>query len=217
MEGEGKMSVTADGMLCVETVTPTVVWIKKELPGDVTVEFDAMTSDKGARAILMFLAKGQNGESVFAWTRKGDYAEYAFGDKVALYSIGMLRGFTGEPSNIRKLGANSKPEWRKLAFPASDKTVWPSVAEYKAVNEDFQKGSILRSAPDGCALGKWHHFTCAKTGASIKYLVDGRVVFDLTDDGSFSGRPLDGGWIGFRNFGKGTRIFYGNVLAVGGR
>jgi hypothetical protein len=58
---------------------------------------------------------------------------------------------------------------------------------------------------------------CVKKGANIKFLVDGRLIYDVTDDGSFGGRPLDGGWIGFRNFGKGTRVFYDNVVVGGGR
>jgi hypothetical protein len=136
---------------------------------------------------------------------------------MVLYTIGLLRGFTKADSNIRKLGANTRPEWSKLAFPATDKKVWSSPEERKKVNDDFQKGSIMMSGFDGCELGKRHHMMCVKKGANIKFLVDGRLIYDVTDDGSFGGRPLDGGWIGFRNFGKGTRVFYDNVVVGGGR
>ncbi|NOZ20646.1 MAG: DUF1961 family protein [Planctomycetes bacterium] len=215
LEGQGKVSITNDGMLCIETKTPTVLWIKKEFPGDVRIDFDAMTPDKKARAILMFLAKGAKGESIFTWKRKGDYHEYAMDEKMVLYTIGMLRGFTKGVSNFRKLGARTKPEWKMLALGRRGEV---SKKERKRINADFQKGTIMNGALDGCELGKVQHITCIKKGAKIKYFADGKLVHDITDDGAFGGKPLEGGFIGFRNFGKGTKVFYDNIVVrVSGR
>ncbi|MEW6358664.1 MAG: DUF1961 family protein [Planctomycetota bacterium] len=209
LEGEGKASVSDDGRLCIETKTPTVLWIKQEFPGDVRMDFDAMTPDAKTRAILMFLAKGAGGESIFSWERKGDYNEYAMDGKMVLYTIGMLRGFTKGESNLRKLGALFKPEWKLLALSRKDEV---SKEERKRINDDFQKGTIMGGAMDGCDLSKVQHITCIKKGTQIQYLTDGKVVHDVSDDGSFGGEPLKGGWIGFRNFGKDTKVFYDNLI-----
>ena len=211
LEGTGKASITKDGMLCVETKTPTVIWIKTKFPGDVRIDFDAKTDDAKARAILMFLAESTKQDTIFDWERKGDYCEYAFDERIALYTIGMLRGFTKGESNLRKLGGNLKPEWKKLAIRDRDKI---SKEERKRINADFQKGSIMSGAMDGCDLGKVHHITCVKKGSRIRYSVDGKLVHDVADDGSFGGTPVENGWIGFRNFGKGTKVFYDNVVVT---
>jgi len=211
LDGQGRMSITDDGKLCVFTETPTVAWMKKRFPGDVRIEFDAMTPDEKARAILFFLADGRNGESIFEWERKGDYGEYAFEGRMMLYTIGMLRGFTGKPSNLRKLGGTVKPEWQKLGIRKGDPGFPVPREERRRINKDFQKCTIVTGADDGCKLNTWHHFVCEKRGARITFRVDGAIIHDWTDDGSFGGKPIKRGAIGFRNFARNTRVYYDNV------
>jgi len=212
LDGAAKVSITPDGMLLIETIEKeingekthcSVLWYSQPFRGDLRFVFDGK-AEPSSRCIFFFNAQPRRHESIFDWSRPlARYGDYAWDDRIELYTLGILRS-DQTIVNLRHLGDALIERWKKLD------TLPKRHPERKRIYREFQEKTILASYtspfddPD-----KVYHFDLRVVGNRISLAVDGKQMFDIVDS-ERAGKPLRGGYFGFRNF-KPTRAWYDNL------
>lgn len=212
LDGVATPSITADGRLLIATQTKeiggkparcSVLWYSQPFDGDLRFEFDGKADPK-SRCIFFFNARPLKHKSIFDWQRpRADYGNYAWDERIELYTLGMLRS-DQERVNLRYLGGPLASYWRQLdTLPRRD-------PKRKKINREFQEKTIpVDYASPFADAEKTYHFDLRAVGNRLTLLIDGKQMFDLIDKHRAK-RPLRGGCFGFRNF-KPTRAWYDNV------
>ncbi|MEA3401052.1 MAG: DUF1961 family protein [Armatimonadota bacterium] len=199
LDGEGSVEHLAGGAVQITTETPTTYWAPEVFEEPVLFDFEARTEDDNARAIFFFMAEGVNGEDIFTWEREGDYGEYAFEERMELYTAGMLREGCGTEANFRRIGLLTDD----LAILRTPREEIPEdrKEEYAEAIRRFQPYSIHDSAVDGYRLGEWMRYQVLVDGGLVRVFADGTLLHEVTYE-----EPLRRGRIGFRNFGRGSSL-----------
>ncbi len=200
LDGEGSVEHLADGVLKINTETPTVYWADETFEAPLLIDFEARTKDAKCRAILFFMAEGMGGEDIFGWERTGDYGDYAYTEKMRLYTVGMLREGCGTETNFRFLGG-ILPEHLQILKTPRDELPDEQKQAYAQAVQDFQPATIPSTACDGYELGEWMRYQVLVDGHLVRVWGNGRLLHEVTDP-----EPLGRGRIGFRNFGRGTGL-----------
>jgi hypothetical protein len=185
LEGAATVSVTMFRTLLVETrrshiegseTDASAIWFDEPPAGDIRIEFDAQ-ADAGTRASFFFNARPRgNFKSIFDWRR---------------------------------------PRARDEDYAADDRIELYAI-EILRSNQDTvalrylgeKDSAVLATAPNPFtgAPEKVYHFDIRVNGARVSVQVDGRVIFELTDEARRN-RPLAGGYFGFRNARPGGLSF----------
>jgi len=204
LDGEGSVEHLDGGVLKVNTEMPTTYWAPESFEEPVLIDFEARTDDDNCRAIFFFMAEGANGEDIFTWERAGDYGEYAFEEKMELYTAGMLREGCGTEANFRRIGMLNDD----LDILRTPREEIPDerLDEYREAIQRFQPYSIHDSAMDGYVLGEWARYQVLVDGGLVRVFMDGRLLHEVTYH-----EPLTSGKLGLRNFGRGSSVQVRNL------
>jgi len=209
LDGEG--SVTHEpgpgpGVLRIATKTRTVYWANQIVEAPALIDFEVRTDDPKTRAILFFMAEGMDGEDIFIWDRPvADYGDYAYAERMRLYTVGLMREGCGTESNFRFLGGTLPAHLRILQTP-QDQLSEEQREAHRQANRDFQPYSIPSSTCDGYELGTWMRYQVVVDGRLIRVFGDGRLLHEIVDP-----KPLSRGRFGFRNFRADTAIQVRNL------
>jgi hypothetical protein len=172
----------------------SVLWHRERLAGDLRFVLSAR-GQKGNGTIFYMNARTTPGsayKSIFDWKRPDALEErYSGSPDFEAYTFGYLR--TPE-LNLRHVGGATAAAWPR---PWNQKNA-----------DRYTRESIILSPPTpfGERLDEWHDFDMRIIANRISGCVDGKVLFDITDEGktpqgSIPWTPLTGGgWTGFRNF-----------------
>jgi len=216
LDGSAEVSVTKDGKLLVATQVSefrgrrcraSVLWHKHRLEGDVRIEFDAKAEAK-SRCIVFFNAQPHGGlKSVLDWRRPlAEYRDYATEERLELYSLGILRS-DQKALNLRHLGSPESIATQKKRHATDPKK---NPKEWKRLWDLFQEQTVLAEVKSPFAdADKFYHVDIRVIGAEVSVRVDGKLLLDITDKAR-TGKPLRGGFLGFRNF-RPTRVWYDNL------
>jgi hypothetical protein len=192
LEGDGRVTVTGDGTIRVESLPgggahpAATLWLPDVVPAEFRMTYDFKAIDQVGYNILLVAGQGADGEDVAAWSRSATWDSYAYAGRLRAYTISYSRGPTGT-SGMRKLWA-----------PKGD------------VEKD-EMDPVVSSAADPCPEpGLLHHMMLTKEGARIRFEVDGALVHDYTDDGAY-GPVLVGGRVGLRNFAYPKTVEYADI------
>ncbi len=209
LDGEGSVTHEPDagsGVLRIATKTRTVYWANQIVEAPALIDFEVRTENPKTRAILFFMAEGMDGEDIFTWDRPvADYGDYAYAERMRLYTVGLMREGCGTESNFRFLGEKLAEHLRILQTPA-DQLSEEQRAVHRKATQDFQPYSIPSSTCDGYELGTWMRYQVVVDGHLIRVFGNGRLLHEIVDS-----KPLRRGRFGFRNFRAETTIEVRNL------
>ena len=172
----------------------SVLWLRERLSGDVRFVFRAR-AQKGNGTIFYMNARTAPGSvyrSIFDWKRPDAVEDrYSACADFEAYTLGYLRA---PELNLRHVGGVTAAAWPRQWKPEEVKR--------------YEQESIILSpaAPFGDRVEEWHDFDLRIVGARLSASVDGKPLYDFTDEGrtprgTIRWTPLTGGgWTGFRNF-----------------
>jgi len=206
LDGKGNVAHEAGGVVRIATEGRTVYWADKIVEAPALIDFEVRTGNPKTRAILFFMAEGMKGEDIFSWERPvGDYGDYAYAERMELYTVGLMREGCGTESNFRFLGGKLPEHLRILQTP-SDKLTDEQREAHRQANRDFQPYSIPSSTCDGYELGTWMRYQVVVDGHLVRVFGGGQLLHEIVDP-----TPLKRGRFGFRNFAGGTAIQVRNL------
>jgi hypothetical protein len=192
LEG-GKRMAVENGRLVLESKpgAPTstagdnhlVCWLTKEIPADFLLEFTLRPENrKQGLNIVIFNARGKNGESIFAPSlqpRNGLFKQYHSGD-INNYHVSYWAGDRGT-ANVRK-------------------------------NAGFHLVAVGKDLIAPASAGGFQTVRLYKRGGTIRLTVDGVISAAFDDDGKTWGPVWNhSGWIGLRQMAHTIRCEYGYV------
>ena len=197
MEGKG-LAECGDGHLSLRSKIYTEprdqdghfnFWLRRDFPADVAFEFEFRYAKPGREglAIVMWGAKGRNGEDLFDPSlpeRRGEVMSDMHSGAINCYHTSYIaRG--REVANLRK-----NHGFHLIASGPDLSTV---------------------SEPD-----QWHTIRVQQLAATISLLFDDKVIYEFTDDGSTGGPAITtGGKFGFRQQNNLYRGDYRNFRVFG--
>jgi len=181
MEGPGVIKTDDDGWMYMESSEIDiggpgdghfVFWPPEVFPSDFIAEWEFQPLSDDGLCIVLFAAKGQNGEHLFdpkLKKRNGNFSGYIRGD-INCYHISY---FANPPTNRGRTTSNMRK------------------------NYGFY---LVTNGPAGVEAGSRviHKITLVKHDGRVQLGVDGESIIDWTDDGVQYGPVLNGGQIGLR-------------------
>ena len=187
MEGEGTLEFRGDWM---EMYSPAekyhhVFWCPKDFPSGFVAEWEVQNLKTAAGlCIIIFAAKGKNGEDIFDPSfpkRDGTFNQYTKSKFFNCYHISYYANGRDDPgretAHLRKNSGVQMVQEKKPGIPLKSTAV--------------------------------HRLRLVKDDARIVMYVDDRRIIDWTDDNKKYGPVLKGGKIGFRQM-KWTHFRYAN-------
>jgi len=172
----------------------SVLWHREGLSGDLRFVFRAR-GQKGNGTIFYMNARTPAGsvyQRIFDWKRPDALEErYSASPDFEAYTFGYLRS---PECNLRHVGGVTAAAWPK---PWNQENT-----------RRYERESILLCPPSpfGDNCDRWHDFDLRIVGNRLSGSVDGRMLFDVMDEGktpqgTIRWKPhIGGGWTGFRNF-----------------
>ena len=177
-----------------KSVHHSVLWYRERLAGDLRFVFRAR-GQKGNGTIFYMNARTAAGSayiSIFDWQRPDAVEDrYSASPDFEAYTLGFLRF---PELNLRHVGGVTAAAWPK---PWNEENTMR-----------YERESIILGPPTpfGERIEEWHDFDLRIVGNRLSALVDGKPLFDFSDEGktpqgTIRWTPLTGGgWTGFRNF-----------------
>ena len=152
-----------------------VLWLNKDFPSDVRIDWDFKPIKEPGLAIMFFGAKGRNGEDIFDESlqkRTGEYPLYHHGD-INAFHVSYFR----------------RKEADERAFHTCN------------LRKSYGFYLVTQGAdpiPDAKECTEFYHMSVIKKAGVIGFLINDLQIFDFTDDNPEYGAPIGGGKIGFR-------------------
>ena len=182
LEGQAKLSFE-NGVLRMENAISAdagqkanyVLWLNRDLPSDVEIDWDFKPVREPGLAIMFFGAKGKNGEDIFderLQKRTGEYPLYHHGD-INAFHVSYFR--------------RKEPDER--AFHTCN------------LRKSYGFYLVAQGAdpiPDAEGCTDFYHMSVIKKAGVIRFLINDLQIFEFTDDNPEYGAPIEGGKIGFR-------------------
>ncbi len=192
-DGRRFLRIETEQSAAKQQVHHSVLWVRERLTGDLRFVFRAR-GQQGNGTIFYMNARTTAGsayKTIFDWKRP-DAVEprYSGSPDFEAYTFGYLRS---PELNLRHVGGVTAAVWPK---PWSQENV-----------RRYDRESIILSPPSPFErCDEWHDFDLRIVGNRISASVDGKILFDFTEEGKtpqgiVRWKPLTGGgWTGFRNF-----------------
>ncbi len=182
LEGQAKLTFDT-GCLRMENALSSeegqkanyVLWLNREFPSDISIEWDFKPVKEPGLAIMFFAAKGRKGEDIFAPSlapRTGEYPQYHHGD-INAFHVSYFR--------------RKEPDER--AFHTCN------------LRKSYGFHLVAQGAdpiPDAVDCKDYYHLSVMKFKGYVSFSVNGLLVFEFIDDRPEFGETLRGGNIGFR-------------------
>ena len=186
LEGHGNAQFNNGKLALQDTGEGVVLWIKKDFPPELMLQFDLSFSNNRGIGVFFISAKGVEGEDILDALpeRDGKYGHYTSG-KINCYGFSLHRYF---PDGRHNAGSNTR---KNSGFHLVNH------AEPDPVIKDNQT----------------YHVRIEKNGGWLRLWVDGNLIHDWKDDGTH-GAILKDGKVGFRLRGHSSCTMYLDNITI---
>ena len=182
LEGRANFSFSESALRMENALDPSegqkanfVLWLNKDLPSDILIEWDFKPVKEPGLAIMFFGAMGKNGEDIFDQSlqkRTGEYPLYHHGD-INAFHVSYFR----------------RKEADERAFHTCN------------LRKSYGFYLVAQGAdpiPDASECNDFFHMCIEKKAGLIRFLINDLEIFSFKDDNPEYGKPIEGGKIGFR-------------------
>jgi len=185
-EGQGIAQIDNGKLALQDTGVGVVLWTRQDFPSDMRLQFDLSFSNNQGIGVFFIAAHGMKGEDILSDQpeRDGAYDLYTKGD-INCYGISLHRFF---PDGRHNPGTNIRK------------------------NSGFHLANHVEPDPI-MNSNQTYRVHIEKDGGHLRLWVDGNLVHDWVDDGSFNA-VLGGGKIGFRIRGHRSCIMHLDNIVI---